>query len=90
MNHAVRIRVRGWVQGVSFRVSAKEVAENLEISGWVSNLDDGSVELHAEGEPSKLKMLIEWCWKGSPSAKVMDVELDWIPLQGLKGFQINY
>ncbi len=85
---AVLIRVLGRVQGVSFRVGALSVAESLQLSGWVRNLGDGSVELHAEGDLSHLQKLIEWCGQGPPSASVSNIKTDWIPPRGLNGFRI--
>ena len=43
--------VRGRVQGVNFRWSCREVADRLDLSGWVRNRPDGSVtdvEEHVE------------------------------------------
>ncbi len=40
---AFRIKVTGRVQGVFFRASTKEKAEELGINGWVRNEPDGSV-----------------------------------------------
>ena len=89
MSHpAVLIRVLGRVQGVSFRAVALSVAENLQLSGWVRNLSDGSVELHAEGDHGRLQKFIEWCGQGPPSASVSKVKTDWIPSRGLSGFRI--
>lgn len=45
--HAI---ISGEVQGVGYREEVKRIAFGLNINGWVKNLDDGTVELIAEGE----------------------------------------
>lgn len=70
---ARRIIVTGLVQGVFFRAQTKEKADDLGLTGWVRNTDDGSVEIHAEGPEEKLDELEEWCWKGPPKSKVTAV-----------------
>ena len=54
------VRVRGRVQGVWFRASAREEANKLSLNGWVANRPDGSVELCVEGSRPKLERL----WPG--------------------------
>ena len=51
------LRIRGKVQGVSFRESARAEALRLGLTGWVRNLSDGSVEAVAEGAPEALEAL---------------------------------
>lgn len=41
----------GDVQGVGFRYRAKYAAEQLGLTGWVENEDDGSVEMEIQGKP---------------------------------------
>ena len=48
---AIQISVFGRVQRVFFRASTKSVADQLGIKGFVKNLSDGSVQIHAEGDP---------------------------------------
>jgi len=50
MKKHVNITVKGRVQGVGFRYSAMEAAEELGIKGFVRNMPDGSVYIEAEGE----------------------------------------
>ncbi|MBL4702081.1 MAG: acylphosphatase [Phycisphaeraceae bacterium] len=49
----------GRVQGVGFRYTCCECAENCVVAGYVMNLPDGRVKLVAEGEKEELKALIE-------------------------------
>jgi acylphosphatase len=68
------LRIRGKVQGVFFRESARIEATRLGLTGWVRNREDGSVEAVAEGEPAALEDFIRWCHQGPPSARVSEVE----------------
>lgn len=70
----VSLRIKGRVQGVFYRQSAKEEAERLGLTGWVRNLPDGDVEAVAEGAPEQLSRFLEWCRRGPPAARVTDVE----------------
>ena len=45
----------GRVQGVGFRYTVKSVATGFEVTGTVRNLDDGRVELIAEGAKAELE-----------------------------------
>ncbi|MBU4139145.1 MAG: acylphosphatase, partial [Euryarchaeota archaeon] len=49
MDCRVYVLVSGTVQGVFFRASAKKIADELHLTGWVRNLDDGRVEAIIEG-----------------------------------------
>jgi acylphosphatase len=44
----------GRVQGVGFRFTAERIAGNFPIAGYVRNLDDGRVEVVAEGDTTDL------------------------------------
>ncbi len=65
--------IRGKVQGVFFRGSAREKAEELGVRGEVKNLPDGSVWLVAEGEEEAVNELIAWCYEGPLRAEVQEV-----------------
>lgn len=69
----VHILVTGKVQGVFFRKHTQLVATKLELHGWVQNLEDGRVEILAQGNEDALKTLVKWCNRGSPKAKVTNV-----------------
>ena len=59
-NHRSRWRMQffGRVQFVGFRYTARLLARELELSGWVSNLPDGSVLLEAQGDTARLRKLL--------------------------------
>ena len=52
-------RLTGRVQGVGLRWTARMIAENLGITGWVRNLWDGSVEMELQGEEELIARMIE-------------------------------
>lgn len=86
----VHMTVSGKVQGVFFRDFAKKQADALGLTGWAKNTDD-SVEIVAEGDKNKLRDFIIECQKGSPLAKVDNVEYEWEEYTGKFGmFYINY
>lgn len=78
----VHLYVSGRVQGVSFRWHTREYAQRFGLSGWVRNLEDGRVEVMAEGEEDGLRALVEWVHIGSPKAIVEDVKGEWLGAVG--------
>jgi acylphosphatase len=81
----IEARVHGKVQGVFFRASTQEKAEELNLTGYVQNEHDGSVYLEAEGNPDKLEKLVSWLHKGPEHARVDKVEVK--ELDSLTGFR---
>ena len=51
------ITFHGRVQKVGFRIELAQMAERLELTGWVENEDDGSVTLEVQGDPEKFLRL---------------------------------
>lgn len=84
-----RFIVSGKVQGVFFREGAKSEAQRLGLTGYASNLPDGSVEIVAEGEPNSLELLGRWLKSGSARASVANVESRHEAPQGIAGFSIR-
>ena len=52
------IRIGGCVQGVGYRYYAVYSARRLGLTGWVRNLEDGSVEMEVQGSPDQINELI--------------------------------
>ena len=75
MKIRVHIFVSGKVQGVFFRSGTKDRAQELDITGWVRNLDDGRVEAVLEGEREAVEKMIGWCRRGPPYAYVENMEV---------------
>lgn len=86
---SVSITVRGKVQGVFFRASAKDVAEKLDVRGFAQNLSDGSVYIEAEGDEENLKQFIDWCQQGPPRASVSNVNVVEAELKSFQRFDIK-
>jgi len=87
----VHVKISGRVQGVFFRVSTKEKAEQLRIKGWVRNTKDGCVEAVFEGEDHLVDQMIEWCFRGPPQSKVENVEVnEQNPTDSFVNFSIKY
>jgi acylphosphatase len=82
-----RIVARGRVQGVWYREACRRHAEGLGLAGWARNLDDGTVEVVAEGESEALDELVAWCRQGPPRALVVGLDVRAEPPQGLAGFR---
>jgi acylphosphatase len=70
---ARQILVSGVVQGVGYRAWTERTARALGVHGFVRNLDDGRVEIFAEGDARDVDALVVACWKGPPHAAVDDV-----------------
>jgi len=67
---AIHAIVQGRVQGVGFRYSARYAARKLDITGWVRNLENGDVEILAEGSEEALADFEAWLSDGPPGARV--------------------
>jgi acylphosphatase len=78
----LRAVVRGLVQGVGFRWFVQREAGRLGLVGWTSNLDDGSVEVVAEGATRSLEALVRQLRAGPPGASVSAVDAHMGPAHG--------
>jgi acylphosphatase len=85
---AREIIVKGKVQGVFYRASAKENADLLGLKGWVKNQADGSVEIWVEGEDSSVLEMTEWCWQGPARAMVVYVDVKAVEPAGYFDFKV--
>ena len=85
-----RVRVSGQVQGVFFRDSTRQKAEELGLAGWVRNMPDGQVEALFEGPPEKVEEIVSWCKEGPQRASVENVDADFESAGGdLEGFKVR-
>lgn len=87
---ARRCFVRGRVQGVFYRASARERAVELGCIGHARNLEDGRVEVLAVGEPQAVQALIEWMWQGPPTAQVEAVSIEELSLEALQALPSDF
>ncbi len=84
----VHIIIKGKVQGVFFRATAKDKAEAFEVTGKVRNTEEGHVEIWASGTDDQLKVFLEWCTKGPSRARVDDIWSETAPDQDFDGFEV--
>jgi acylphosphatase len=84
-----RVVVRGMVQGVFFRVGARDRARSLGVAGWIQNRPDGAVEAVFEGDDDRVDSMIEWCRRGPSGANVQDVEVTAEEPRGEAGFAVR-
>lgn len=84
-----RLVVRGKVQGVFYRDSARHAARSHGVSGWAANRSDGSVEVVLEGPADAVESVVGYCRRGPSSADVHSVDEHQETPEGLTGFQIH-
>ena len=70
----IHLLIEGRVQHVGFRRFVLRHAELFNLSGWVRNNDDGSVEVFAVGEAKSIADFVDACRKGPLFASVFDVQ----------------
>jgi len=82
------VTVHGFVQGVGFRFAVERAARAREVSGWVRNRPDGTVEAVFEGRPEDVEALVDLCRRGPRGADVERVEVASESPEGLAGFRV--
>lgn len=85
--HAV---FRGKVQGVGFRWTVLDYAENFLLKGTVRNLKDGTVEVYAQGSQETLEAFLQAIQKDSGAARIQSIKTDFQALNetSFDGFRI--
>ena len=86
---AIRAVVTGAVQGVGFRDATRRRAGELGLMGWVRNEPDGSVGVHAEGEPAAIDALLAFLHEGPRGAAVGEVALSDVRVEGHEQFAVR-
>ena len=82
MKKRAHVLISGRVQGVWFRSSTKNIAEQFDLTGWVKNTSDGKVEAIFEGEEDNIIQMIKWCHKGPVNAKVDNIDIKYENFSG--------
>jgi acylphosphatase len=72
----VHVYYTGRVQGVGFRFTTQDLAQDLRVAGWVRNLRDGRVELMAEAREDALKDFLSRIYQYF-SSYIQDVDINW-------------
>ena len=89
MKVRVHCLISGRVQGVSFRFFTLEIAEKLNLMGWVRNLPDGRVELVVEGEENSIEKFLRLLAKGPILSRVDKIKVEKEKYRGnFSGFKI--
>lgn len=70
-----RLRIAGRVQGVGYREAMCEAAARLDLTGWVRNRRDGTVEAAVQGDAQAIEAVIAWARRGPSAAFVSGVEV---------------
>ena len=78
--------LRGRVQGVGMRWWIRSRALELGLAGWARNLDDGRVEVVAEGPRPQLESLLAALSDGDTPGRVTGVTERWSEASGMSGF----
>ena len=89
MKRSVKINIYGRVQGVGFRYSALQKANEMGITGFVKNRTDGSVYMEVEGEKDLIEEFISWCKRGPSWSRVDDLKVMDIPFNNYRSFCIK-
>ncbi len=88
MIKSVKINIYGKVQGIGFRYSTLQKANELGITGFVKNRNDGSVYIEADGEPEIIEEFVLWCIIGPALSRVDDIKVIVIPFNDYKCFGV--
>ena len=75
MNSAYKIIVQGRVQGVGYRWFSMQIAQQLEIKGYVKNLFNGDVEIFAQGDDASVQQFIDQLRKGPSFSNVNNLNI---------------
>lgn len=84
---AVQVRIEGRVQGVWFRAWTAQEARARQLSGWVRNRADGTVEALFAGSATAVDDMLAACWSGPPAAVVQDVRAQPVAAPDEPGFR---
>jgi acylphosphatase len=85
-----RCFVSGLVQGVFYRASTRQRANELGLSGYAANLPDGRVEVFVVGQEASVMQLIEWLKKGPPAAQVSAVDVQTVELETMHDVPVGF
>ncbi|GAB1576838.1 acylphosphatase [Bordetella petrii] len=69
----VHVIIKGVVQGVGYRHATVRRAHMLGVTGWVQNMEDGTVQALVQGTPDQVDHMLEWLRRGPPAATVREL-----------------
>jgi len=84
-------KATGHVQGVGFRMYIQQHAQEIGVTGWVRNMEDGSVNMELQGPEDKVEQLMDIIEAGNYFIKVeaFQTEVRTV-VDGEIGFKIKY
>lgn len=89
MIRSYKITIKGKVQGVGYRFNAQAMAHKYDLTGFVRNLHDLTVLIHAEGQEDNVNKFIEWCYVGPRWSEVTEVNAEEQEPYGYQTFEIK-
>lgn len=85
------VKVEGRVQGVFFRDYTQRKALEYNLTGWVRNCADGSVETLLCGSEQSIQAMIDWLHEGSPLSNVTKVTVSSIEAkEAFSTFEVRF
>jgi len=84
------LRIHGLVQGVGYRESMRREAVRLNLSGWVRNRRDGTVEALVCGNAAQVELIVEWAKQGPRVARVDHVVVAEAEIPETSAFEILF
>ena len=75
---AIKVVVKGRVQGVGYRAFTHQKATQLGLKGYVRSSNGNEVEVVAEGKAESLEELVDLLETGPARAEIEEVEWEWI------------
>ena len=89
--YRIQVMISGDVQGVFFRISSQDKANELNLTGWVKNIFNNAVEIIAEGEREELSKFTGWLQLGPPNATIEKISIEWSeqPDRKFSSFEIH-
>jgi len=80
----------GRVQGIGFRYTARSIARQFAVTGYVKNLPDGRVELVVEGRPDEIRAMLQ-AVRASMGRHIRDVhEIPSPATGGFSSFDVRF
>jgi acylphosphatase len=88
---SVRVRIGGRVQGVGYRYFAVRAADACGVTGFVRNLDDGSVEVKARGDREAVESFLDTLRVGPRTCRVLEFDvLEFEDPEAFHGFGVRH
>ncbi|KAA9107670.1 acylphosphatase [Microbacterium rhizomatis] len=85
----VHVIVSGQVQGVGYRYTARMIAREARVTGWVRNRPDGTVEAEIEGPGDAVDEMLAWMAEGPPGSRVDAARVTEVEPIGGQGFDVR-